>query len=200
MKTIFIMEDHPIVSDSLSSFFNETGKWNVLRTSSTLGEAKEKIPILKEKNIDVLLMDILLPDGWGLDIVPWLKNQNYTIPLLVVYTAFDDYSYVSTALNLGVMVYLTKLRNKEKLENAITNAFDGIICIDEEAQRKINKITSLTEMLTNRESEILMNVKKGLTNEEIAANLGINPRTVANIISCILDKTGIKNRRTLERI
>ena len=198
MKTIFIMEDHPIVSESLASFFNDTGRWNVLGSSSTLAEAKEIIPILK--NIDVLLMDILLPDGWGLDIVTWLKNQNIKIPLLAVYTAFDDYSYVSTALNLGVMVYLTKLRNKEKLESAIINAFDGIICIDEDAQRKINKITSLTDILTNRESEILINVKKGLTNEEIAVNLGINVRTVANIISCILDKTGIKNRRTLERI
>ena len=135
MKTIFILEDHPIVSDSLASFFNDTGRWNVLGTSSSLDEAKEKIPLLE--NIDVLLMDILLPDGWGLDIVPWLKNQNYKMPILAVFTAFDDYSYVSTALSLGVMVYLTKLRNKEKLENAIISAFDGIICIDEDAQRKI---------------------------------------------------------------
>ena len=198
MKTIFIMEDHPIVSESLASFFNDTGRWNVLGTSSSLAEAKEIIPLLE--NIDVLLMDILLPDGWGLDIVAWLKKQNNKMPLLAVFTAFDDYSYVSTALNLGVMVYLTKLRNKEKLENAINNAFDGIICIDDDAQRKINKITSLTDMLTNRETEILINVKKGLTNEEIAVNLGINVRTVSNIISCILDKTGIKNRRALERI
>jgi len=86
------MEDHPIVSVSLASFFNDTGRWNVLRTSS------------------------------------------------------------------------------------------------------------LTDMLTKRETEIFINVKKGLTNEEIAKNLGINPRTVSNIISCILDKTGIKNRRTLEKI
>ncbi|MCL2186825.1 MAG: response regulator transcription factor [Treponema sp.] len=198
MKTIFIMEDHPIVSESLASFFNDTGRWNVLGTSSSLAEAKEKIPLLK--NIDVLLMDILLPDGWGIDIVNWLKKQNYKLPLLAVYTAFDDYSYVSSALNLGVMVYMIKLRNKEKLENAIINAFDGIVCIDEDAQRKINKITSLTDTLTNRESEILINVKKGLTNEEIAVNLSISPRTVSNIISCILDKTGIKSRRALEKI
>ena len=198
MKTIFIMEDHPIVSESLASFFDETGRWNVLGTSSTLAEAKQKIPLLI--NIDVLLMDILLPDGWGLDIVPWLNNLNKKAPLLAVFTAFDDYSYVSTALSLGVMVYLTKLRNKEILENAIINAFDGIVCIDEDAQRKINKITSLTDMLTKREIEILINVKKGLSNEEIAANLGINVRTVSNIISCILDKTGIENRRKLEKI
>jgi len=198
MRTIFIMEDHPIVSESLASFFNETGRWNVLGSSSSLSDAKEKIQHLE--NIDVLLMDILLPDGWGLDIIPWLKDQNEKMPLLAVFTAFDDYSYVSTALNLGVKVYLTKLRNKEKLENAILSAFDGIICIDEDAQRRINKITSLTDLLTNREAEILINVKKGLTNEEIAANLGINPRTVSNIISCILDKTGIKNRRALEKI
>jgi two-component system NarL family response regulator len=198
VKTIFIMEDHPIVSESLASFFDETGRWNVLGTSSTLAEAKQKIPPLI--NIDVLLMDILLPDGWGLDIVPWLKNLNKKVPLLAVFTAFDDYSYVSTALNLGVTVYLTKLRNKEILENAIINAFDGIVCIDEDAQRKINKIASLTDMLTKRETEILINVKKGLSNEEIAANLSINVRTVSNIISCILDKTGIENRRKLEKI
>jgi len=198
MKSIFIMEDHPIVSESLASFFDETGRWNVLGSSSTLAEAKEIIPRLI--NVDVLLMDILLPDGWGLDIIPWLKEKNKKMPLLAVFTAFDDYSYVSTALSLGVTVYLTKLRNKEKLENAIINAFDGIVCIDEDAQRKINKITTITDMLTKREKEIFVNVKKGLTNEEIAANLEINARTVSNIISCILDKTGIKNRRTLEKI
>ncbi|MCL2210948.1 MAG: response regulator transcription factor [Treponema sp.] len=199
MKNIFIIEDHPIVMDSLNSYFSNTGSWNVIETASSLASAKKKIPSLKT-GIDILILDIQLEDGWGLDIIRWLKEQNIKQPLVAVYTAFDDYGHVSAALSLGVKAYITKNRDKQDLEKAILSALSGIISIDETAQMKLNTITSVTSMLTKREAEIFTLVKTGLSNKEIALKLSISVRTVGNILCCVYDKTGIKSRQELERL
>ena len=192
------MEDHPIVMESLGRYFKETERWNIMGTASSLAEAKEKL--LGLCGIDVLLMDIQLQDGWGIDIIPWMREQNLNMPLLAVYTAFDDYSYANAALSQGVKVFITKHRNKEELENAINSAFCGIVCIDEDAQAHINKVSNFSCMLTKRESEIFIHLKNGLSNKEIACKLEISVRTVENILSCIYDKTGIKSRHELEKM
>ena len=200
MKNIFIIEDHPIVMESLSAFFSDSGRWKVLGASSSLAAAKEKISKLSAQDIDVLLLDIQLEDGWGLDIISWMKEQKMKMPLIAVYTAFDDYGHVSTAMSLGVKAYITKRHNKQELEDAIHNALSGIVCIDETAQMKLNAVTNYSAMLTKREAEILTLVKTGLSNKEIASKLNISFRTVGNILSCVYDKTGIRSRQKLERL
>jgi len=198
MKNIFIIEDHPIVLESLSSFFANTGKWKVLGTASSVEQAKVKLS--DTGSFEVLLLDIQLEDGWGLDIISWMQEQKMKMPLIAVYTAFDDYGHVSAAICLGAKAYITKRRNKQELEAAVLNALNGIVCIDEAAQMKLNVVTSYTGMLTKRESEILTLVKSGLSNKDIAYKLDISIRTVQNILSCIYDKTGIKSRQELEKL
>ena len=204
MKNIFIVEDHPLMQKGLFSYFSGTGRWKVLGTASSLAEAKHMLcKISTESPPDVLLLDIQLEDGWGLDIIPWLKKQRtgeqqQSLPLLAVYTSFDNYAHVSAALGLGVKVYITKLRSEKELEAAILSAFSGIICIDENAQMKLQNIKDVFSMLTKREAEIVLLVKKKLTNKQIAAELEISHRTVENILSCVYDKMGIKSRKELE--
>jgi len=210
MKKILIVEDHPIMRKGLISYFSETGRWQVLGTASSLASAKE---ILSVKTTDVLLLDIQLDSmneadsmeadntGWGLDIISWLKKlDKKPLPLFAVYTTFDDYAHVSSALSLGVKAYVTKRCNENELETALLKALDGETYIDEAAKMKLQQVTTLTCLLTKREAEILKLVKNGLSNKKIADNLGINFRTVQNILSCIYDKTGIRSRQQLERL
>ena len=131
MKNIIIVEDHPLMQKGLTSYFSGTDRWKVAGTASSLAEAKHLLCKTSEEfPLDVLLLDIQLEDGWGLDIIPWLKEQRkeeqQSLPLLAVYTSFDDYSHVSTALSLGVKVYITKLRSEKELEAALLNAFRGL--------------------------------------------------------------------------
>ncbi|MCL2759696.1 MAG: response regulator transcription factor [Treponema sp.] len=205
MQRIVIVEDHPVMRKGLAAYFNETGRWHVTGSASNLAAAKE---LLIKNDTDVLLLDIQLDNrldadsaDWGLDIIPWLRElKKNPLPLLAVYSTFDDYAHVSSALSLGVKAYVTKRCNESELEKALLKALNGEIYIDEAAKMKLQQVTTFSCLLTKREAEILNLVKKGLSNKEIAGSLGINHRTVQNILSCIYDKTGIKSRQELERL
>ena len=210
-KNIIIIEDHPVMRQGLAVWFTQTGRWYVEGTASTLAEAKD---VLSQITADVLLLDIQLEDGWGLDIIPWLVKQDCLvnqdnlaasgakpeIPLTAVYSAFDDYAHVSAAMSLGVRAYITKRRSETELEAALLQALSGTIYIDEVAQTKLGNVTNLLSLLTRREAEILSLVKSGLSNKQIAARLNISRRTVENILSCVYDKTGIRSRIKLEKL
>lgn len=193
---LFIIEDHPLVREGLTSYFSQTGRWQVTGSASCLEDAKE---ILSNLATDIILLDIQLEDGWGLDIVPWLKMKNQN-PALAVYSAFDDYAHVSAALGMGVHAYVCKRQNMDKLEQALFKALKGENSIDSSIQTKLNYVTDLLTLLTKRESEIFNQVKKGLSNKEIAIRLNISHRTVENILCCIYDKTGIKTRLEMQKL
>jgi len=201
ITSIIIIEDHPIVRNGLSAFFTAAGRWKVMGTAASLAEAKK---LLTSVTVDIVLLDIQLEDGWGLDIIPWLvtrsEQKTNPLPLLAVYSAFDDYAHVRAALSMGVKAYITKRRSEQELETALRKALEGELHIDEAAQQKLQSISDLCILLTKRETEILNLVKKGLSNKEISSQLGINRRTVENILSCVYDKTGIKSRLELERL
>jgi len=191
--SIFFIEDHPVVCDGLVTYFNGTGRWHVSGSAFNLIDAKT---LLTHASADVLLLDIQLENSWGLDIIPWLKTK----PILAVYSAFDDFIHVNAALGMGVQVYICKRRSAIELEQALLKALDGETCIDDTIQIKLDTVANVINLLTRREAEILTMVKNGLSNKDIAANLGISYRTVENILSCVYDKTGIKSRLELQKL
>jgi len=132
--------------------------------------------------------------------VPHFSAALHAMPLMAVYSAFEDYAHVSAALSLGVKAYITKRRSEQELEAALLKALDGSIIIDEAARIKLDNAVNVISLLTKREAELLNLVKKGLSNIQIANQLGISRRTVENILSCVYDKTDIKSRLELERL
>jgi len=135
-----------------------------------------------------------------LSIIPWLKARKTKMPLLAVYSAFDDYPHVSASLGLGIKAYVTKRQSESELERALNIILGGKIYIDETAQEKFQTAAEVFNLLTKREGEILSLIKSGLTNKQIAARLGIKRETVDNIVSCIYAKTGIHSRPELQRL
>ena len=201
-KTIIIIEDHPVMREGLAAWFTATGRWQVIGKASSITGAKE---LLADKRADIVLLDIQLEDGWGLDLLPWLSQQNRLAghngdQIIAVYTAFDDYAHASAALGLGVRAYICKQRSESELEEALFAALEGGTYIDKTAQAKLQSVKDIVGVLTKREAEILSLVKSGLSNKQIAVRLGISRRTVENILSCVYDKTGIRSRLELERL
>jgi len=198
--SIFIIEDHPAVCDALVSYLEGTGVWQISGTASSLEKTKE---LFAHNKSDILLLDIQLEDGLGLNIIPWLKqclNQNEVLPIIAVYSAFDDFVHVSAALGMGVKVYMCKRRSVKELEQALLKALDGVIYIDDTVQAKLNIAADKLSLLTKREAQILSMVSGGLSDREIAKNLGISFRTVQNILYCVFDKTGIRSRFELQKL
>ena len=194
---IAVIEDHPVMRSSLEAYFKGTGRWNVTGTASTLSEAKI---LLAAVPADVVILDLQLEDGWGLDIIPWLVAQGSNRPVTAVYSNYDDYAHVSAALGMGVQAYVCKRRDEKELEKALFTALGGGIYVDNTAQVRLQTVQDLFSLLTKRETEILCLVKSGLSNKQIAAHLNISARTVENILSCVYDKTGIKSRLELQKI
>jgi len=211
LPNIIIIEDHPIMRGGLVSYFTGTRRWNVLGAVSNIEDAKTLLssPYSRHKTstlptaADLLLIDIQLENGWGLDIIPWLKEQTQEkikMPFLAVYSAYDDFAHVSAALSIGIQGYICKCRSECELENALLKILEGKTHIDDCAQAKLDTNAKLISLLTKRETEILTFVKNNLSNSEIASRLGISQRTVENILSCVYDKTGIKSRLELEKL
>jgi NarL family two-component system response regulator LiaR len=211
IPSIVIIEDHPVMREGLAAFFAKTGRWNVAGTASGLEEAKRLLALTP---VDMVLIDIQLEDGWGLDIIPWYKsNRNNVpdnkekpdnaapfaaIPLMAVYTSFNDHAHVGAALGLGVKAYITKHRNQQELENALLKALAGETYIDNTSQYKVDTFDKKIKFLSKREAEILTLVRQKQSVKQVAAKLNISPRTVENILSSVYAKFGVHSRYELE--
>ena len=187
------------MAEGLAASLEKTGRWQVIGKAATLVQARE---LLLKAEPDILLLDIQLKDGSALELIPWLNEQSRLtkLPALVVYSGFDDYARVNTALRLGVDAYVLKHRNEEELEEILQTVLKGGRYIDKEALEKLETVKGVFCHLTRRELEVLNLVKEDLSNSQIASRLNIKQRTVENILSCIYDKTGVKSRIELRQM
>jgi NarL family two-component system response regulator LiaR len=200
-----IIEDQPVMRKRLADYFEGTGRWHVAGTAANLAEARTMLSEGAEQGaaVDILVLDIRLKTGWGLDIIPWLRDLYRKKPLppaVAVYSDFNDYANVSAALSLGVRAYVCKSRDETELEAALETLLRGGTYMDPDIEQQLTVLVKTVSLLTKREAEILVLVKSGLSNREIAARLGINGRTVENILSCVYDKTGIHSRLELQKL
>jgi NarL family two-component system response regulator LiaR len=204
MPRIAIIEDQPVMRKRLADYFTGTGRWHVAGTAANLAEARTILSEGVEPGapaVDILVLDIRLKTGWGLDIIPWLRGlYGEKPPAVAVYSDFNDYANVSAALSLGVRAYVCKNRDETELEAALETLLRGGTYIDPDIEQQLTALVKTASLLTKREAEILVLVKSGLSNREIAARLGISSRTVENILSCVYDKTGIHSRLELQKI
>jgi DNA-binding NarL/FixJ family response regulator len=187
----------------LADYFEGTGRWRVLGTFSNIEEANTFLSAsaLDGNPIDILLLDIQLETGWGLDIIPWLRRENREkLPAIVIYSAYNDYAHASAAFGMGIRGYVSKSRSEEELEAALETVLQGGLYTDKTVERELAAVTGALSLLTKREGEILTLVKTGLSNKRIAEQLSISRRTVENILSCVYDKTGISSRMELQKL
>jgi len=178
----------------LESFFTGTKRWTTYAVSD-IDEAKK---VLGDTAIEIVLIDIQLKNGWGLDIIPWLKERKGKIPFFAVYTSFDDFGHISAAMSMGVHAYLTKQSREEELEEALFKVLKGETFIEYSVYAKMINNADIFNLLTKREAEILALVKAGLTNKDIASRLNVKERTIENILCCVYSKTGIHSRLKLQ--
>jgi DNA-binding NarL/FixJ family response regulator len=194
MSSIVIIEDHPVMRRGLAAYFAGTGRWQVLGTAANLEEAREMI---RAQTPHVVLLDLQLGKEWGLDIIRWLDGLKATPPAVAVYSAFDDYSNIISAYSMGAKAYICKDTSEAELENALLTMLKTGSFVDRKLKSDLPDATDKLNRFTKREAEVFIMIKKGISNKQIAKTLGLSQRTVANILSCIYDKTGAKSRLDL---
>ena len=186
---VLLVDDHTIVREGLRVLIETQSDLAVVGEAKNGQEALDQFESTKP---DILLLDLVLPDMCGVDVIKKLR-QNYAPVFILVLTTFDGEEDIYRALKAGAMGYLLKDTPKKELFRAIREVSSGNRFIPEEIASKLAAYIGEIE-LTARESEILQLIAKGSSNKKIAESLFITEGTVKTHINHILKKLSAKSR------
>jgi DNA-binding NarL/FixJ family response regulator len=198
MSTIklLIADDHEVVRSGLKVLLEGTDV--ELVASLATGEAAVKYAL--EHPVDVVLLDIRMPEGDGLTALGRIKLDKPDLPVLMLST-FDNPTYIARSVALGAAGYLLKGCSRDELLKAIRMAAVGENAWTREELRRVTGALATPRLaadvevpLTQRESEVLRQLAYGLTNKEIAQALHISYETVKEHVQHILRKIGVSDR------
>ena len=200
---IAIAEDNHFLAKAIKeklSFFDDiTIKFIAKNGAELIGKLAE------DYRIDVILMDIQMPEMDGIKATELIKNQHPQIKIIML-TVYDDDEHIFNAIKAGANGYLLKEIEAQKLYNSILEVLnDGAPMTPSIALKTLNLLRNpsfessidndLEEIkLSKRETEILTQLSKGLNYNEIAENLTISPSTVRKHIENIYRKLQVHNK------
>ena len=193
---LLIADDHEVVRSGLKTLVAGTE----VKVVGEVATGAEAVKFALENEVDVVLLDIRMPDGDGLTALGRIKLDKPDMPVLILST-FDNPTYVARAVALGASGYVLKGCTREQLLGAIRTAAAGESAWTREELRRVTgalatpRFTADVEVpLTQRESEVLRQLAYGLTNKEIAQTLHISYETVKEHVQHILRKIGVTDR------
>lgn len=200
-KRILIADDHPIVRAGLVKIVNNDPDVFVADEACNCQETIRKF---KTDHYDLVVLDITMPDGSGLDVLKELRNIRPNLPVLILSIHPED-QYAIRTLRAGASGYLTKTSAPNELMNALRAISQGKRYItatlsdrlaSELAQPSDNKPH---EMLSDREFEVMCMLAAGQTIKHIGKELGLSEKTISTYRSRMLEKTNMTNNAELAR-
>ncbi len=197
---IFIVDDHPVVRQGLIQFINDEDD---LRVCGEARDIKNAIVNINKLIPDLIIADITLEDGSGLDLISEIRKR-FGIPVLVL-SMHDEGFYAERALRAGAKGYIMKQEPMATVLKAVHEVLEGGLYLNPEIKDiLLNKLFdstdrkhSSTDKLTNREIEILKQIGDGKTNRHIAAQLCLSVRTIESYKKRIIDKLYMNNTSEL---
>lgn len=198
MIRVFVADDQLLVRQGIRTLLELDGGIEVVGEASDGAEAIERIP---RSVIDVLLLDVRMPRGSGLDVLRALAAEGALPPTLIL-TTFDDTDVVLDGIRAGARGFLLKDVSYQQLVAAIRAVAGGATvfqpAVTERLLRAAGQVhlpTDLpSERLTERELEVVQLMAGGYSNREIAHALGTAEGTIKNHVSSILAKLGVRDR------
>jgi two-component system, NarL family, nitrate/nitrite response regulator NarL len=195
---ILIVDDHPMVLEGMKAQLSNLDYITVTGTATNAFEAMEK---LKSLPVDIVIVDINLPEVSGIDLTEKIKKEYPSIKVLAMST-FKERSYISQMIKNGASGYLVKSASKEEIEAAILSANEGklYLSLDINAIDLNSEITTDVPVVSRREKEVLQLIVDGLTNPQIAEKLFISLHTVDSHRKNLLAKFNVNNTASLIRV
>lgn len=186
LQTIFLVDDDQGMRDSLTLILELAG-YRVKSFSSP----QEFLAVFSAQDRGCLLLDQRMPEMSGLDLQTALIERGCLLPIIFL-SAFGDVPTTVRAIQGGAIDFLEKPASTEMLLQRVKTALD-----EEQRRREAaaseEAILERFRQLTPRELEVLTWTTKGLTNKDIARQLGISPRTVENHRARMMEKMGAAN-------
>ncbi len=196
---LLIADDHPIVRNGIKDIINE------LYPSAIIDEAKDTQEVIKKvilNNYDLIILDISMPGGGGLNALDQILKSNPNNKVLML-SMYSDEQYINRSLKLGAAGYLTKSVAAEELGMAIRKIMNGEKYLCSEV---VSKMTSYIysgneklkhELLSEREFQVFIGIVNGEKTSEIGDKLNISPKTVSTYRERVMFKLEMKKNSEL---
>ena len=198
MIRVLLADDEPLIRAGLATILQASGSITIVGEVST---GKQAVAEAQRLQPDVICMDIRMPDGDGLEATRLIQQLDPT-PAVIVITTFDLAEYVFGALEAGACGILLKDSPMDALVEGVQRAALGEGLVDAALTRRViteftrrkMTITPDTSTLTPRELDCVVQLCRGLSNNDIASELYLEPSTVKTHLSSAMSKTGAENR------
>lgn len=180
---VMLVDDHEVVRRGIVTTIDASGNLQVAGEASSVAEANRRLPAIRP---DVLVVDLQLPDGTGIDVMKHARSLDAEQTMLVL-TSFDDDAAVRESRSAGASGLLLKSARSREIIEAITTVHEGGSVwpsdrVDDEPQ------------LSDSDQRIVELIGDGHSNREIAERLGIAEKTVKNRVTVILQTLGMQRR------
>ena len=196
---LLVVDDHELVRQGLVSLLDRREHFQVVAEAGTAAEAVE---MARKFEPDLVVMDVRLPDGSGIEACREIRAE-FPATRVVILTSYPDEEAVLSAIIAGASGYLLKQMRSRDLVSALESVGRGESLLDpavtEKVLDRVRRIATGTytdEMaqLTQQEQKILLLVAEGKTNKEIASEVFLSDKTVKNYVSSILSKLNLERR------
>ncbi len=193
---VLICDDHLIVRQGIKQVLADASD---IESVAEVGNGPDALARVREGGIDVVLLDIAMPQRDGLDILRQLKAEAPKLPVLMLST-YPDRQYAVRSLKMGAAGYLNKSADAEQMIEAVRKAARGALFITGSVAELLAGALSvggedkpLAEQLSHREYQVFRLLAAGRSVGEIAEQLVLAPNTVSTYRARILEKTGVRN-------
>jgi DNA-binding NarL/FixJ family response regulator len=198
-RRVFVVDDHPMIREGLAAqIANEPG----LEICGEADDVVEAVARVIAADPDLVIVDISLKSGNGIDLVKRLKAKEPSL-IILVWSMYPENLYAERALRAGARGYVNKGKSASQIMEAVRTVLDGRTYLSPEMSEKLlgrvigqtadGIVTSWIEKLTDRELEAFELLGQGLTTQQIAARMHVSHKTVETYRARIKEKLGLGN-------
>jgi two-component system nitrate/nitrite response regulator NarL len=191
---ILLADDHPMIQAAVEAMLRGSDYELVAKA----GTGAEALQAIEEHDPEMVVLDVQMPDGTGLDVLRKLRSSHDERPIVLLTASIDEAGFAD-ALKLKVDGVLLKTSDPALLLDCLDCVRAGEEWIDPHLNAEATRANSSRDrsLLSPRETELVQLVRQGLRNRDIAEKLGITEGTVKVYLHSVFEKTGVANRTEL---
>jgi two-component system nitrate/nitrite response regulator NarL len=195
VNRLLLADDHPMIRTALDVLLRDS-TFDIVGMAATVGEAIAKVG---ELSPDMLLLDLNMPGGSGMDVLRRVRSDHPGLKVIMLTAGIDDRSLMD-ALDLKVDGIVLKNSDPAHLLHCLEQVSQKRHWIDPELAERakaLEEASLLRTPLAPRERQLILFVREGLRNREIAEKLGVTEGTVKTYLHSVFEKVGVSNRTEL---
>ena len=190
MKKALLVDDHPVVSAAVRIVLEPEG-FKLIYEAFNVGEA---LSILREHAVDLVILDLVMPGGDGLDVLERIKASDLSCRVLV-FSSLDPLFFQDRCMRAGAMAYVAKTNDLSQLQKAVHAVMTGYTYFAQLPSGPQDSLQSsekqMIDKLSNREMSILQYLARGMSNKVIGELMHLSHKTVSTYKTRLVEKLGV---------